>query len=68
MVYDVGKKRMEKEKKTQTMEEQCSACPDRTKHREEGEYKSLITRLNRIEGQVRGIKKMVEEDRYCEFF
>jgi DNA-binding FrmR family transcriptional regulator len=24
-----------------------------------------LTRLNRIEGQVRGIKKMVEEKRYC---
>ncbi len=26
---------------------------------------ALLTRLNRIEGQVRGIAKMVEEDRYC---
>ena len=25
----------------------------------------LLTRLNRVEGQVRGIHKMVEEDRYC---
>ena len=25
----------------------------------------MITRLNRIEGQVRGVKKMLEEDRYC---
>lgn len=37
----------------------------RTKHREEEEYKRLINRLNRIEGQVRGVKKMVEEERYC---
>lgn len=29
------------------------------------EYKCLISRLNRIEGQVRGIKNMVENDRYC---
>lgn len=29
------------------------------------EYKALIMRLNKIEGQVRGVKKMVEEDRYC---
>lgn len=35
------------------------------KVREEKEYKDLITRLNRIEGQVKGIKKMIEEDRYC---
>jgi CsoR family transcriptional regulator, copper-sensing transcriptional repressor len=26
---------------------------------------ALIKRLHRIEGQVRGIEKMVEEDRYC---
>lgn len=35
------------------------------KCRDEKEYKDLINRLNRIEGQVRGVKKMVEEDRYC---
>ena len=35
------------------------------KCREEKEYKDLVTRLNRIEGQVRGVRKMVEEDRYC---
>lgn len=40
-------------------------CSNKTKHRDEKEYKALITRLNRIEGQVRGIRKMVEEDRYC---
>lgn len=28
-------------------------------------YKTKINRLKRIEGQVRGISKMVEEDRYC---
>jgi len=35
------------------------------KHREDKEYKDLITRLNRIEGQIRGVKGMVEEERYC---
>jgi len=29
------------------------------------EKKSIVNRLKRIEGQVRGIQKMVEEDRYC---
>lgn len=29
------------------------------------EYKSLINRLNRIEGQIRGIKGMIERDAYC---
>ena len=28
-------------------------------------YQDLIKRLNKIEGQVRGVKKMVEDDRYC---
>lgn len=39
----------------------------KTKMREkEGkEYKDLVMRLNKIEGQVRGVKKMLEEDRYC---
>ena len=35
------------------------------KHREEKEYKDLIKRLNRVEGQIRGIKGMVEKDSYC---
>ena len=35
------------------------------KERDLGEMKDLTHRLNRIEGQVRGIKKMIEEDRYC---
>ena len=40
---------------------ECIRC----KQRESKEYKDLINRLSRIEGQVRGVKKMVEEDRYC---
>ncbi len=42
-----------------------NACCNRVKHRSEKETKDLITRLSRIEGQVRGIKNMVEEERYC---
>ena len=41
------------------------ACSCKTKERPEKEYKDLIHRLNRIEGQVRGIKSMVEKDAYC---
>lgn len=40
-------------------------CCGRTKYRSEKEKKELVTRLNRIEGQVRGIKNMLEEERYC---
>ena len=50
-------------------EKKVCPCCDTEKHKyrnKEGkEYKSLISRLNRIEGQVRGVKKMVEDDRYC---
>lgn len=35
-------------------------------YRTEDEKKKLIHRLNRISGQVEGIKKMIEEDRYCD--
>lgn len=35
------------------------------KKRTEQEYKKLIHRLNRIEGQIRGIRGMVEKDIYC---
>lgn len=35
------------------------------KIRNDNEYKALINRLSRIEGQVRGIKNMVENDAYC---
>ena len=37
----------------------------KTKERSEEEYKSLINRLSRIEGQIRGIKGMVEKNAYC---
>ena len=49
-----------------TEKKSCSCMADiKHKHREEHEYKQLVSRLNRIEGQVRGIKKMLEEERYC---
>lgn len=38
---------------------------NRTKHREDKEYKDLLNRLSRIEGQVRGVKGMVEKEAYC---
>ena len=42
----------------------CEHCA-KHKHRTEKEYKSLVNRLNRIEGQIRGIKGMLEKDAYC---
>lgn len=47
----------------QMEEKNCSS--GKTKQRSEAEYKDLINRLNRIEGQIRGIRRMVENDAYC---
>ena len=46
-------------------EEKNNACCVRHKKREPDKYKDMINRLSRIEGQVRGIKRMVENDAYC---
>ena len=40
-------------------------CEVKHKKRTADEQKKLMTRLKRIEGQVRGIQKMVEDDLYC---
>ena len=45
--------------------EKCCHCSQRKKERSPDEYKKLIHRLNRIEGQIRGIRGMVENDAYC---
>lgn len=45
-------------------ETKCCCC-NRKKVRSEQEYKDLINRLSRIEGQIRGIKRMLDEDCYC---
>ena len=42
-----------------------AVCHCRHKHRTEKEEKDLLNRLSRIEGQVRGIKAMVQDERYC---
>ena len=47
------------------MEEKECCCTGKTKARTEEEYRSLIHRLSRIEGQVRGIRAMVEKGAYC---
>ena len=45
--------------------ENKDCCCKKTKQRSEEEYKSLIHRLNRMEGQIRGIRGMVERSAYC---
>ena len=46
-------------------QKECCCCSGRTKERSAEEVKKLIHRLNRIEGQIRGIRGMVENDAYC---
>lgn len=48
---------------TPASEECC--CSGKTKERDQKEYRDLINRLSRVEGQIRGIKRMVENDAYC---
>lgn len=45
----------------------CNCKPEEVKHkqRDADEKRDLISRLSRIEGQVRGVKSMVSEERYC---
>lgn len=43
----------------------CCCEGHRTKMRSEEEHKKLMNRLKRIEGQVRGVEKMLDENAYC---
>lgn len=55
---------MEEDKFSQAIDCGCG-CHERTKLRDEQEFRDLIHRLNRIEGQVRGVRSMVENHKYC---
>ena len=48
-------------------EVKCCCCGGNVKktERAEKDKKKLVNRLSRIEGQIRGIKKMIENDAYC---
>ena len=54
------------------MEEKCCCCAPieesgekKLRHRTPEEYKRLCNRLSRIEGQIRGIRRMLDESAYC---
>ena len=55
----------EKIKETDEIKESCPHCCGKHKDRDEKEKKDLMNRLKRIEGQVRGVEGMLEEDAYC---
>ncbi len=42
-----------------------NSCCHKTKERSSEEQKKLVNRLNRMEGQIRGLRGMVEKDAYC---
>ena len=46
-------------------EKQCPHCAEKKTERSEAERKKLMNRLKRIEGQMRGLQKMLENDAYC---
>ncbi|MBO6010331.1 MAG: metal-sensing transcriptional repressor [Oscillospiraceae bacterium] len=49
----------------ETTEMSCCKCSERKKVRGEQERRELMNRLKRIEGQVRGLQRMLDEDAYC---
>ena len=54
------------ENKDELIEETCECCcSGKHKSREDKEFKDLMNRLKRIEGQVRGVESMLEKDAYC---
>ena len=59
----IRRKEKEMEEKMENTCPHCSSC--NKKVRDEKEYKDMMNRLSRIEGQVRGVKGMVENDAYC---
>lgn len=44
---------------------QCAHCAAKTKERSSEEYQKLMNRLNRISGQINGLKNMLENNAYC---
>ena len=55
----------EKKEDAAVQESCCCQCSHKTTERSEKEYRDLMNRLKRIEGQVRGIQGMLEKDAYC---
>ena len=54
-----------KEQRTQEAGNRCCYCMEKHTLRSQEQKKALINRLKRIEGQVRGIRGMLEKDAYC---
>ena len=67
-VYDEGRKgwrAMEENCCCAPMEESAESCCHKTKERSPEEYRALCNRLSRIEGQIRGLRGMLDRGAYC---
>lgn len=47
-------------------DQQTTCCSARQSHHSDKMKSSLVSRLNRIEGQIRGVTGMIEKDTYCD--
>ena len=56
----------ELENNSTTEENCCSIASERKSHHSDQVKRNLSSRLNRIEGQIRGIKGLIEKDTYCD--
>ncbi|GGA08371.1 hypothetical protein GCM10008018_62590 [Paenibacillus marchantiophytorum] len=57
---------MEHQDKAEGHEASCHSGSDRKSHHSDKTKSNLVTRLNRIEGQIRGVKGLIEKDTYCD--
>jgi DNA-binding FrmR family transcriptional regulator len=66
--YFQGGKPMDKDivEMNLTIEDDSCAASSRKSHHSDAVKKNLVTRLNRVEGQIRGIKGLIEKDTYCD--
>jgi len=62
-IHKNGRKYMSEEKTAAG--DVCACCRHKSTPRDEGEQKKLQNRINRIIGQLKGVRGMIEEDRYC---
>ena len=46
--------------------EECCCQKKKSTPRDEKSKKAIVSRINKIVGQMNGVKKMIEEDRYCD--
>lgn len=65
MSQDNEKQQIENIENMENCHEPSCECTNKTKERSPKEYKDMMNRLKRIEGQVRGIQGMIEKDAYC---